>query len=375
MPLRLDTAEIPKVTRTDSGFLRAPARLTKVGVFPYWVDGRVRQEYRPAEEVFASEALASYALLPVTDDHPYHLKGKVNADNSASVVVGTLGEVVRQDGDYAEATMQLTEKTAIAKVDAGQRQISLGYDCKIDPTPGVFNGQSYDVVQRNIRANHVALVKMGRMGADVELRLDSADGFQVTSDFKQPVARQENSRGANVKPTIRLDGVDFEVSPEAMQAFAKVEQAQKDSASKFDKLTARADAADAELKELKAKLATAQDPKLFQAAVASRIALEGKAKELVGPDFKMDGLDDQAVMVAALQKRFKDFEPKGKSADYIHGRFEALTPATETKTIATERFDSAEGDKGAVKPKNYHEAHAAHIQAMRQVFVDANKVK
>jgi hypothetical protein len=31
-------------------------------------------------------------------------------------------------------------------------------------TPGVWNGQRYDGVMRNIRANHLALVKEGRQG-------------------------------------------------------------------------------------------------------------------------------------------------------------------------------------------------------------------
>jgi 8-oxo-dGTP pyrophosphatase MutT (NUDIX family) len=48
-----------------------------------------------------------------------------------------------------------------------QREISCGYLYDPDMTPGVFHGEKYDGVMRNIRGNHVAIVEEGRAGPDV----------------------------------------------------------------------------------------------------------------------------------------------------------------------------------------------------------------
>src|SRR5690606_28507268 len=47
-------------------------------------------------------------------------------------------------------------------IESGERkEISLGYKCQLDPTPGTWNGESYDAVQKNIVVNHVALGPKG----------------------------------------------------------------------------------------------------------------------------------------------------------------------------------------------------------------------
>ena len=41
---------------------------------------------------------------------------------------------------------------------AGLKELSLGYNLDLDETPGEWEGQPYDAVQRNIVINHLALV-------------------------------------------------------------------------------------------------------------------------------------------------------------------------------------------------------------------------
>lgn len=150
---RYDAASLDKAVFTPAGFLRAPAVLTRVGVFEYRrADGSVRRELRLPEEVFRPDSLASIGLAPITDDHP--AEGFVTPENAKDLTVGHLGEDVRRDGDVVRATALIMDGEAIAKVKAGRRQLSLGYICELDPTPGEWNGQRYDAIQRDIVVNH-----------------------------------------------------------------------------------------------------------------------------------------------------------------------------------------------------------------------------
>jgi len=69
---------------------------------------------------------------------------------------------------YLFADLACWSGPAIKKIDDGsQKEISSAYRYDADMTPGEFEGVAYDGVMRNIRCNHVSLVKKGRAGPDV----------------------------------------------------------------------------------------------------------------------------------------------------------------------------------------------------------------
>ena len=76
--------------------------------------------------------------------------------------------IVSPDGDAPARLLQQTW-FSIGEIEAGKKELSMGYFCDYELTPGTFDGQHYDAVQRNIRGNHIALVEEGRMGADVRV--------------------------------------------------------------------------------------------------------------------------------------------------------------------------------------------------------------
>ena len=173
---RWDAGTVGKVERTDQGYLRAPAAITKTGVFSYKLPGgKTRRELRLPDEVFAPMAMQSFGLAPLTNRHPREPSGKpimLTAGNTARYQVGSVVEP-RQDGDHVAAIVQVTDANAIDDVEAGRTQLSCGYDCALEFTPGVTSsipgvpdGQRYDAIQRDIRGNHVALVDSGRAGSD-----------------------------------------------------------------------------------------------------------------------------------------------------------------------------------------------------------------
>jgi hypothetical protein len=113
--------------------------------------------------------------IPVTADEPYRDR-----------TVGATGSEAEFDGRYVNNSLTIWVSQAIAGIESGQvKELSAAYYYDADMTPGVFNGETYDGVMRNIRGNHVALVEAGRAGNDVvvmdeALKLDpdnSPDGI------------------------------------------------------------------------------------------------------------------------------------------------------------------------------------------------------
>lgn len=93
----------------------------------------------------------------------------VNAeDHQPWDVVGTTGTEAKYEHPYLKNSLHVWHKDAIDDIESdAKRELSCGYHYRPDMTPGVFGGMRYDGVMRDIRGNHVALVKDGRAGPDV----------------------------------------------------------------------------------------------------------------------------------------------------------------------------------------------------------------
>lgn len=151
--------------------------LSKVGVFPYLgkqisselEPDKIYQVYRPAEELLSEETVNSFKLLPIVDDHTMlgTEPGMMPAEEKG--VHGTSGSDVYGKGGKLYGDLKIYSETLKDEIEAGKKELSMGYFCDYELTPGTFNGIHYDAVQRNIRGNHIALVEEGRMGSDVRV--------------------------------------------------------------------------------------------------------------------------------------------------------------------------------------------------------------
>lgn len=166
--------------------------LSKVGVFSYrgaQLKGApdpaaMYEVYRPAEELGNEDAINSFKLLPWIDNHPAGLLGSEEEGLTRPEekgVQGVTGEDIHFDPKGFEhgalfGNIKMFSSAMADQIQAGKKQLSAGFRCTYDWTPGVFNGKPYDCVQRNLRGNHLASVKRGRMGPDVAV-LDAADIF------------------------------------------------------------------------------------------------------------------------------------------------------------------------------------------------------
>lgn len=137
--------------------------------------------YRPPEQVFDADSLASYNESPITIYHP---KQFVDATNHDKLAVGDLPKAVAdQESGVIRADLIVKTKKGLQAVNDGLTQLSMGYTADIILRDGVTDdGTVYQAVQENIRINHIALVPKGRAGI-AQLN----DSVLDLEDFNQPL--------------------------------------------------------------------------------------------------------------------------------------------------------------------------------------------
>lgn len=160
--------------------------ISKVGIFKYQgsqIPGapdksKMYRVLRPAEELGSPATIKSFMLLPWIDNHAMLGKGEGLVPAEQKGVSGVIGQDIYFDPNACDGTLFANLKVFSAAmadlINAGKKELSCGYRCDYDWTPGIWKGKPYDAIQRNIRGNHVALVQKGRMGSDVSV-LDHSD--------------------------------------------------------------------------------------------------------------------------------------------------------------------------------------------------------
>lgn len=128
--------------------------------------------YRPMEELMRPETIESFKLLPFIDEHNW--LGQNGIDPGTIPFTGITGENVYADAPYLRAPIKVFSEKMKTDIIDGKVELSPGYLYDVYLEPGVWNGQPYQYVQRNLRGNHLALVYKGRTGSDVAV-MDSAN--------------------------------------------------------------------------------------------------------------------------------------------------------------------------------------------------------
>ena len=165
--------------------------LSKVGVFPYLgktisdelEPNKVYYVLRPEEELSKEETLETFKLIPIVDDHTMlgNKEGMQPAEEKG--VHGTIGTDVYYKDGIIYGDLKIFSESLKEEIENGKKELSMGYFCDYELKDGEFEGQPYQAIQRNIRANHIALVQEGRMGADVRV-LDHKITFDTIEELK-----------------------------------------------------------------------------------------------------------------------------------------------------------------------------------------------
>lgn len=303
------TLDAPR--RCQDGTLVASVRAARTGIQHYRGFEVGRPElatvavYRPEAEVFSRNSLATYASAPVTLGHP---GTPVDTTNWRDHAIGHVGEEIVRDGEAVRVPIMVRDAAAIAAIDSGKREISMGYACDLSFEDGAApDGTPYQAVQRNIRINHLAIVDAARGGPS--LRIGDSD--------------------MNTK-TIIVDGLQVVVTDAAEAAILKLQGQLSDAQGKVGGLTAdlakantAIQAKDGEIAALNAKLKDAEvTPEKLQAMADARAKVIEAAKK-IAPSLVADGKTEAAIRREAVSVRLGD-AAKDMADAAIEGAFMAF---------------------------------------------------
>jgi hypothetical protein len=324
----VDRISVPtQRTMTDAGQMIVPCAFARIGTQMYTKQSLglgdskdVVSVVRDEADVFAEDAMASFRSAPITMGHPKNNDGSplaVSADNAAQLQVGMLEGIPTRDEDLVTGTIVIANQTAIDAVVDGMVELSAGYTCDIEEVDGVH-------YQRNIRANHIAIVPKGRAGSSCSL----ADAM-IGDDHEEPMRWEY------------LDDASYDL---AMEIWKENEAAEQED----DQKKLQQDAAESltlitdELKSIKQLLADTEEVILVRDAAMSTLqaklddALETqevKVHARVDVITKAQELTDMSEFADKSNKEIKlavlaDCKPNlnldGKDDAYIDARFEIL---------------------------------------------------
>ena len=174
---------------------------------------------------------------------------------------------------------------------------------------------------------------------------------------------------------ITHDGIDIEVTEAGAQVIAKLQgkidaqtDVDKTHAETLSKEKARADKAEEDLAAEKKLREDAVDPKAVDERVRARVALVTKAQEIMGADFKTDGVDDEirreVVIKLAKDPGIAKQKLDDNDAAYLGARYDAaidgyVAPGKRKPPPSNVRpiRDDAIGDEGVDKSREDMIAH------------------
>jgi hypothetical protein len=203
-----DKLTIDTKRRTGDGYLVVNARVARADNVQLYTGAEVGKPemqtvrvFRPSAEVFSADTMQSFAHRPVTLGHP---STAVSAANWKDVAKGWSDGEVARDGEFIRVSMLLADASTIQAIDGGTRELSMGYDCTLDWTPGKSpSGEVYDAIQRGIRSNHIAVVPNARGGTELRIGDSGRKDIKAMSDAEKQTMR-DSVRGMSLAQAAAL---------------------------------------------------------------------------------------------------------------------------------------------------------------------------
>lgn len=324
-----DRATISGTRKTTDGYLVTDARVARGGNIQDYLGSEIGEGspnqvfkvWRPENEIFKRDSLTTFAHKPVTFGHP---RVEVSPETWRQDAIGHIGSEVARDGEFVRVPLVVMDGDAIAAIEDGTREISMGYECELVMEAGTTpDGRAYDAYQKNIRINHCAIVPAGRAGPQCRIG-DSA--------------KRSNQEGKTMAKSVTIDGKTFEVADNvaAMLARGELQEAlvasakgMSDAQSALTAATARADIAEKRAADAEAKVADLEKGKLSNdqiSALAAELVAVGDAAKAIAPNIDVKGKTADAIKREAVTSRLGD-GVKDKDAAYVAVAFDMLTKA------------------------------------------------
>lgn len=337
--VRLDFGELASPVETPAGFLLCQGIVARVGVQEYVeANGKTIREFRPPEEVFDPESMRTFAISPLTNDHPPGLT-LINPENIRQYQTGTAANLTRVDNSL-RADILITDKQAIADARAGKTGLSSGYRSRVYAKPGVWKSPSgeeirFDTVQTRIRGNHIAQCWKSRAGDGARIRMDSLDAVAVghppiTTGAKKMATKKikvgdtehevEDTPGVNAIIT-RMDALEA-----AAAKASKPADNETALRAELDRVRGELDAANSELATRKDSEVKFSKKQSEDAAFKTRLDLLSRAQPILDKPIddliRMDSID---IMREVIATQDAGIDLSGKSEDYVAGIFNHVT--------------------------------------------------
>lgn len=371
----------------DNGYLRIDGVVAHVGILEYMdEDGSIIREFVPEETLFEPASLESLAGAPVTLQHPPEM---VTPSNYKQYSQGSVNGMPKRDGDNLVASMLVIGNEALHAVEYdGVSELSPGYSVDLDETPGEWQGQKYDRVQRNRRYNHQAIVDEARGGSVCSLRFDGANvpnnednsmtqiklpgggtvevadaatAATINAALAKQGKRLDSTKGQlkklvnAISPKLKLDAdtvmtesddenkdevVEVDV-PAVENAVTSVSEAVDNLQAQLDELADAVNAGDTpdtsmdENEQDKTDEDEGTDPEMKADSLSKMLRIIDAAKKLKPGISHMDGKrvkSAREIQVEALIAAKSGFNADGKSDAYINGRFDAAVEGLKTRT-------------------------------------------
>lgn len=260
-------------------------------------------EHRDADEV--KNIVNQLTGLPIYLGHPTIFP----ASKSGQKVIGTV-QAGRFDDDSAVARMVIEDEEALAAIESGKKELSLGYAASLDS----------DRYQREIVLDHLSLVDQARCSAACSLRVDEENTVKVevalTEELKAvlteikevvanaPVVEKADCACKNhTMPHTNGESMDTVLKSEYDALQAKLDEANK----KLTELEVLATNAKKDAEVAQGKLDAAE--KAVEEAKADAIAATAKAKTDAEEAFAKElsvRVDARVALISEASKVLKD---------------------------------------------------------------------
>jgi len=375
----IDRLTIDRSHRTKDGYLRIVAKAARSGIQQYqgcevdpegkhFAKDQAVNVYRPPEEVFDSQAVASFVGRPITDDHP---TVAVNAGNWRDYSRGVVGGAVK-DGEWIRFDLALMDAELIGKVDGGKRELSAGYGCELTIEDGTApDGTAYQAVQRSIRGNHVAVVDKARAGPEASISDGGNKLFECCDAATVILNAVDAVEEKPVTKKIMIDGLQVDLSDASavetaigklQSQFGDATKAKETAETQVATLTTDKATLEAKVTTLEKQVEDAKlTPQALRDAAKAYQAVVDKAKAL-GVEIT-DDMDEPAIQKAVVDKHVGD-----AAKDW--------TPELIAVSFATIAVDTKDGKIVPIhSPANVNDAEKAVADAYAEMVADLTGTK
>lgn len=377
MANRFDVSSTKKWSLDKRGRLIVEATPTRAGIFTYYErtdSGKIQQvkELRHPDDVFSNETMESLNTIPYTVQSN-HTSLFTTKDATGKTYGYTMSNAKRVDGDLAHVKIKVHDQSEIDAITGGQSlELSNGYTCDIDKTPGSYKGQRYDQRQINIIYDHVARVENARGGESCRIRLDSNESAisgieaeRIDSDDVSGKPDNEDKIMSKIKQLAEVKIKDFRLDSDEIEFPAdqegvvnqllKREDSYKNALqSAFDRLDAsdkeatkyqaKVDTLTNENKELKKQVEDSIPSEKLDSFVEERSGLISMSKEYdIEVKRDMSNREIKRNIVAKVGKCNKE---RLDEESYLDAAFDQIDHEYEKKRLdADKKFEQVNPDK------------------------------